>query len=81
MYTNTEYDEMKEKAYEEGIETGKLLGSSEVSKSLERIAEIIEEVDNRAMVADGPVTPTLEEMTQEEISEIWELSKTRLNAT
>jgi hypothetical protein len=45
---------------------------------LKRIAQIIWDVDNRCMAADGPVTPALDEMTQEmmkEISEIWELSK------
>ena len=41
---------------------------------LERIAEIIEGVDNRCMAADGPVTPTLQEMQQSEISEIYELA-------
>lgn len=45
---------------------------------LRRIAEIIEQVDNRAdnraMTGDGPVTPTLEEMTQSEISEIYKLA-------
>jgi hypothetical protein len=42
---------------------------------LKLIAKIIWDVDNRCIVADGPVTQTLEEMTQDEISEIWELSK------
>jgi len=41
---------------------------------LRRIAEIIDAVDNRCMAVDGPVTPTLEEMRQEEISEIYELA-------
>lgn len=44
--------------------------------ALKRIAEIIEAVDNRAMVGDI-VTPTLKEMTQYEISEIYELASTR----
>jgi hypothetical protein len=42
---------------------------------LKRIAQIIWDVDNRCSAVDGPVTQTLEEMTQDEISEIWELSK------
>ena len=42
---------------------------------LNRIAEIIESVDNRCMAADGPVTPTLQEMTQDEISRIYALAK------
>ncbi len=41
---------------------------------LEHIVEIIESVDQRCMAADGPVTPTLNEMRQEEISEIYELA-------
>lgn len=42
--------------------------------ALDRIAAIIEAVDNRCMACDGPVTPTLQEMTQEEISEIYALA-------
>lgn len=41
---------------------------------LRRIAFIIEAVDNRCMAVDGPVTPTLQEMTQSEISEIYKLA-------
>lgn len=46
----------------------------DLQNRLNRIAQIIEDVDQRCMAADGPVTPTLEEMTQEEISEIYELA-------
>ena len=42
---------------------------------LKRIAQIIEDVDNRCMFVDGPVSPTLQEMTQEEISEVYHLAK------
>ena len=42
---------------------------------LDRIRKIIEAVDNRCMAADGPVTPTLQEMTQAEISSIYALSR------
>ena len=42
---------------------------------LERIASIIEQVDIRAAACDGPVTPTLQEMTQDEISRIYALAK------
>ena len=42
---------------------------------LKKIAEIIEGVDNRCMAVDGPVTPTLQEMTQKEISKIYRLAK------
>lgn len=42
---------------------------------LKKIAEIIEFVDGRCMVADGDVPSTLNEMTQSEISEIYQLAK------
>ncbi len=42
---------------------------------LVRIAEIIEAVDSRRMALDGPVTPTLQEMTPDELSEIYKLAK------
>jgi len=38
------------------------------------IARIIEVVDIRCMAADGPVSKTLEEMTQKEISKIYQLA-------
>jgi hypothetical protein len=41
---------------------------------LDEIAQIIEGVDNRAQVGDF-VTPTLDEMTQGEMSRIYELAK------
>jgi hypothetical protein len=41
---------------------------------LDRIAEIIESVDDRCLAADGEVTPTLNEMKQEEITEIYNLA-------
>jgi hypothetical protein len=54
-------------------------GKAEVERddymhALDDIANIIRAVDNRCMVADGPVTPTLKEMTQAEISRIYELA-------
>jgi hypothetical protein len=42
---------------------------------LEAIASIIQQVDQRAMAADGPVTPTLQEMTQDEMRRIYALAK------
>lgn len=42
---------------------------------LDRIAEIIEQVELRCDMGDGPVTPTMQEMTQDEISRIYALSK------
>jgi len=46
-------------------------------EKLKRIAEIIERVDNRCMAVDGPVTPTLLEMSQDEITEIYKLAEER----
>ena len=34
---------------------------------------IIDAIETRAMAADGPVTPTLQEATEEELSRLWEL--------
>lgn len=45
------------------------------TQRLARIAQIIENVDLRCMAADGPVTPTLQEMTQDEISRIYALAR------
>ena len=42
---------------------------------LVRIAEIIEAVSNRCMASDGPESPTLQEMTPAELSEIYKLAK------
>ena len=47
---------------------------SSTLKRLRRIAQIIEHVDTRCMAADGPVTATLDEMTQAEISEVYALA-------
>jgi hypothetical protein len=53
--------------------------ASVLRSRLREIAEIIERVDRRAQACDGPVTPTLEEMTQGEMSRIYELAKGRSN--
>ena len=47
---------------------------AEASNSLDAIASIIENVDNRCMAADGPVTATLREMTADEIKTIYQLA-------
>lgn len=41
---------------------------------LNEIAHIIESVDHRAMACDGDVTPTLQEMTQAEMTRIYKLA-------
>ena len=33
--------------------------------------EIIDAIENRCMAADGPVTPTLQEMTESELCRLW----------
>ena len=43
-------------------------------RRLKEIASIIEAVDNRCMAADGPVTPTRLEMTDEELRHIYALA-------
>ena len=48
--------------------------NSSALKRLAKIAEIIECVENRCMAADGPVTPTLDEMTPTEIRQIYQLA-------
>ena len=45
------------------------------ARRLRRIAEIIEYVDERALAADGPVPTTLEEMTDDEMRQIYFLAK------
>ena len=45
------------------------------NQRLEEIAKIIERVDNRCMVADGPVTKTRHEMTDNEMRSIYRLAK------
>jgi len=47
----------------------------ELQARLNGIAKIIEIVDNRCLAADGPVIPTLEEMTAKEIQDIYRLAK------
>lgn len=49
----------------------------EAINKLKKIASIIDDVDNRCLAADGAVTRTLEEMTQEEISKIYNLATKR----
>lgn len=41
---------------------------------LQAIAEIIENVDHRAMAADGPVTPTKDEITADELRQIYNIA-------
>ena len=45
-----------------------------VAQRLDRIAKIIEAVDNRCMAADGAVTETKDEITAREIKEIYDIA-------
>ena len=55
-----------------------LMGVVKILESrLDQIAQIIEDVDNRCIVVDGPVMPTLQEMTQKEISKIYALASAK----
>lgn len=56
------------------LSTQKKIDRMTLEQRLATIAQIIEDVDHRAMAADGPVTPTLQEMNQTEISEIYHLA-------
>lgn len=57
-----------------GIKVIRGLSEAVANERLRQIAKIIGAVDDRCMAADGPVTPTLKEMTQAEISEIYALA-------
>lgn len=46
----------------------------EWQRRCKEIANIIEAVDDRAMAGDGPVSPTMQEMTQTEMSRIYALA-------
>lgn len=47
------------------------------TQRLKEIAEIIEDVDRRCEVADGPVTSTRREMRDSELCRIYKLAKGR----
>ena len=45
------------------------------TERLRRIAEIVEDVDRRCMAYDGPVGNTRQEMTDDEMRQIWYYAK------
>lgn len=45
-----------------------------LKKRLYSIRRVILDVEDRCMAADGPVTPTLQEMTEDELRQIWLLA-------
>jgi len=42
-------------------------------QKIQRFNRIIDNIENRCMAVDGPVTPTLKEATEEELSELWRI--------
>lgn len=50
-------------------------GPLDLSRRMAQICEIIEGVEGRCMAVDGPVTPTLKEMTEKELRQIYRLAK------
>ena len=50
------------------------------SERLAAIADVIEGVERRCLAADGPVTPTTQEITEDELRQIWTLTQGRLRA-
>jgi hypothetical protein len=56
------------------LDVATLHAKQDAEVRLLRIARIIETVDNRAMAADGPVTPTRHEMTDDEMRQIYALA-------
>lgn len=46
---------------------------STMNNQIARFNEIIDRIESRCMATDGPVTPTLHEMRESELAEIWRL--------
>lgn len=54
-----------------GIGSGVAVRNLEPATSCRQILEIIERVENRCMAVDGPVTPTTQEITEQELRAIY----------
>lgn len=52
-----------------------------VRKHAERIADVLETVDNRCMAADGPVTPTKDEINPDELRTLYTAACAIVKAT
>lgn len=48
-----------------------MVKSSDLIEAIERFQRTILAIENRCMAADGPVAPTLQEMTEVELAKIW----------
>lgn len=55
-----------------GIDTGE---ESRTARDAGVICRTLEDIDDRAIFADGPVTPTLREATPEELRRIYRAAK------
>ena len=44
-------------------------------QALQKIIEIIERIESRCMAADGPVTPTIQEIIEADLREIYWIAK------
>jgi hypothetical protein len=42
-----------------------------LGKALDEFNHVVDVVENRCMAADGPVTPTLREMREDELAQLW----------
>jgi hypothetical protein len=44
---------------------------SNLEKAIQTFNAVVEAVESRCLAADGPVTPTLREMREDELSKLW----------
>lgn len=54
---------------------------SHAACACQEIIDVIERVENRCMAVDGPVTPTTEELSEDELRTIYQSAKRGLSAT
>jgi hypothetical protein len=48
----------------------------QIQRAIDTFMRIIDDVENRCIEADGPVTPTLREMREDELRQLWRAAKT-----
>lgn len=73
--TDKQKVEWAKRTFAEIADAGRGIGEESMRqrflKPAKRIMRIVELVEARCMAADGPVTPTLQEMTEGGLREIW----------
>lgn len=52
-----------------------IAGLSKMVQAAERVLDVVTTVEGRCMAADGPVTPTLREMREDELRVLWRAAK------